>query len=131
MEVIENKEPIAEVKNLFKQKSKWDVVVKGQTIRLKIEPCHCGVHAQWVVDIPADSMLPKELRMIFGDQNKGKTIEKILEEFHWHPTWKDRVMFRTMEGELIKWIKHWHDHFSNLTVLETEADELRSWVEEL
>jgi hypothetical protein len=130
MEVIQGEQ--AEVKQLFKQPtSKWDVKLKDHTIKLKIDPCGCGVHARWVVTRPAASRLPREIQVLMGPQLEGKMIEETLEEFHWEPKWTDRILFRSMKNELQKWIHKHHKDFLEIPKKEAEAQELRNLVETL
>lgn len=111
------------VHKLFEQKSKWDVVVKGRTIRLVIDPCSCGVHAKWVIE----AEVPEFIKPMLGNQKP----ERIIDEWHWHPTWKDKVLFRKLEPELIKWIKKTRKRLEEVQKAEDDAEKLRQLVEEV
>lgn len=109
------------VHNLFEQKSKWDIVVKGRKIRLVIDPCSCGVHAKWLIE----AEVPDFIKSIMGDQKH----ERVIDEWHWHPTLKDRILFRSMKPELIKWIKKTRKKFEEVQTVEDNAEKLREFVE--
>lgn len=97
--------------------SKWDFQVErgGQStwVRLLIEPCGCGVHAQWYIDVPATMGLPPELRAFLSGMNAElagpKTVKKIVDEWHYDevPKWKRKFFgfYFTLDRELIKWVK--------------------------
>ena len=130
---MEPQEKLAIVKNIReineKTSSKWDVVIKGQTIRLVIDPCRCGVHAKWVATVPASDMLPPELQRLLGGRSSN-TIEKIVEDWHWEPKWWGKVLRLKMEPALMRWIKKSHAEWLDVAKAEERANRVRGLVEQ-
>lgn len=106
------------------QTSKWDFQVErngnSTWIRLLIEPCGCGVHAQWYIEVDAASALPPELRALLsmpgvqiGGVDTTKKLKKIVDEWHYDevPKWKRKLFgfYFTLDRELIKWVRSSRD----------------------
>ena len=126
-------ELVTEVKPLFEKTSKWDVVVKGVTIKLKLDPCQCGVHAMWVTEVPARDMLPPQLRALpIEILSDSETVQKIVDEWHYELKWYEKWMWwRTLDRELAKWIKQTHARWEQLVVLEAKAQALKIRMENI
>lgn len=104
------------VEQLHKTKSKYDVVYKGKVVRLLLDSCSCGVHAKWAIELKVEDCVPDFMVQMMPDSDKNKTIEKVLEEWHFHPKWWEKHLLRhTMEGQLKKWVKKTHKHFVELS----------------
>lgn len=120
---------VAKVSNLFETQSKWDVVVKGKTVRLNLEPCICGVEAQWVIEFPVADMLPEELRaMILSD----KMITKKLQTWHYEPKlWKKVILRQTLKRDLTRWVKRTHAEWISLRNSQDYTHDLKRMMESL
>jgi len=135
--MIESVPTPEKVTNLFKTSSKYDVVLKGQVVRLKLDPCRCGVHAMWVIDVPLHVMMPAELRGIMPETDKKVT--KVIDDWHYHPRsvesryewqkkfwlfWETKVLKQTLEKELKKWIDETRGNLLGIQKSEDNMDKL-------
>lgn len=120
------------IQELFPQDSKWDVTLKGRTIKLKIDPCNCGVKASWVYEVPIQVMLPPELKSIVGDRLKGESVQKVFAEWHFHPKWWERyILMHKLKPQLKKFIKEVHKDLMEIKNSEDSMDDLKKFTEEI
>lgn len=103
------------VEQLRETHSRYDVVWKGRTVRLEIDPCECGVHAKWVMHEKLRDSLPPDIVRAVENGNiqvMGPALDtemrKVIDQWHWEPRWWERLLLRTMEGELRRWIRRTH-----------------------
>ena len=106
MQLIESN---TDVKELFPTTTKWNVTIKGRNIRLVLAPCHCGIEAKYVYDIPVTSLMPEGLRQLAPPEAQEKTVEHTFAEWHFHPKWWQKYILRhKLKPQLLKWIREVH-----------------------
>jgi hypothetical protein len=112
--------------------TKWTINLKGRQLKLKLEPCRCGVEAKWVYEVDAREMLPPELRgMMDQMQMVGpKKVERTVAEWHFEPKWWEKHLLRhTLEGQLKKWIRKTYKDLDSLRESENIVDAVKQFVE--
>lgn len=116
---------ISNIQKLHKTTSKYDVIYKGNIIKLKLDPCHCGVHAKWTVETKMKNIVPSHIKELMPPNELDKTVEDTLAEWHYHPTLFQKYILRhTLESELRKWVHFHHEKFLNLRNSEINLDGL-------
>lgn len=98
-----------DVKDLFPTTAKWNVKVRGQAIRLVLQPCHCGIEAKYVYDVPVTTLMPEALRRMAPPEMDKQTMEHTYAEWHFHPTWWQKHILRhKLKPQLLKWLREVH-----------------------
>lgn len=124
---------LAEAPQLRELRSKYDLIVKGKTVRLELEPCECGVRALWVMQTTVRETIPPHIVTLIGTPGVGyggpdlnAPFFKTLDEWHWQPKWWWRFLLRTQEKELRKWIKKTHQGFKRLSESDQYLSEMKA-----
>lgn len=102
------------VQALREMKTKYDLVIRGETILLELEPCSCGVHAMFVAVKKIKDILPPEVKAMLSNPNvqvgfdPDKEVKHIVEDWHYKARPLDWLFGMTMEKQLHRWIKATH-----------------------
>ena len=115
------------VTELRESKSKYDLVMKGRTIRFQIVPHHDGIAAQFVSEIKLKAMVPQFIQHMLGPGPEDEIVHhEIVCVRCFHYRWYDKIIGRTIEIQLERWAKKQHEEFKQMMVNDDRAEQLRT-----
>lgn len=124
------------VTQLRETKTKYDTIINGKMVRLKLSPCTCGIHASWVSEEKLIDSLPPHIKtllgkpgIVFDGPDPEQKIERVMMEFHYEPRWWWRIIGRTQERELRKWIQKSHKKLIKLKDAEDAVSRFQKEIE--
>lgn len=111
-----------------------ELVLMGKKVRLKIEACFCGIVARWVMRTKVFDTMPPEIQSavkagIAANVDINEECDKILMEWHFEPTWYERLFRVGPERALTKWIRQTKRDLSRWSKSESELPSLRTRME--